>query len=565
MTDPTRPVGRVPRGSFTVWQRLLRGYGPLAVLVVVVLMVALLIPSKTTRTTVSAVPGTGLGVTRGATAPGASPVSAGSVPSAGPAASGGGPLGPTRAGGRPATGAAVASACAGRADQVPGDPYSPPCVEFSGSNGGTTTQGVTADSVIVAYRVLDEKGFQQTLAELAGAQLVDTPETVTRTVQALADYFNARFQFYGRKIVIKTYRGQGSLTQELLGQDQEQANADALTVGKQIKAFADLSAQSEPYADALVRQQVTALGDPYLSREWHVERRPYAWSLATDCSILAEEVGSYTLARLTPFTADVAGGPLRGKPRKIAALAPDNSWYQECVTAYRNILRKQGRDVADAPEYKLDLSTLSSQAANLIPKLKSEGITTIICGCDPIMPVFLSGEANRQSYYPEFINIGVALDDTDFVGQLWNEKFTAHAFGISALGDNADQPANTTIAYAAYKSVRPNDEPAFTVDLIYYQMYMLAIGLQMAGPNLNPSTFEQGMFAYPSRFGPVGLWHFGPGEYAPQADVREIYWDPNAVSRYNGKPGRWVDPKPGTRYPHGQFPTGPPPIPSTPA
>ena len=40
--------------------------------------------------------------------------------------------------------------------------------------------------------MLNERGFQQTLAELAGASLSDSPDSVTRTVQALADYFNQR-------------------------------------------------------------------------------------------------------------------------------------------------------------------------------------------------------------------------------------------------------------------------------------------------------------------------------------------------------------------------------------
>ncbi len=134
-------------------------------------------------------------------------------------------------------------------------------------------------------------------------------------------------------------------------------------------------------------------------------------------------------------------------------------------------------------------------------------------------------------------------------------------FGISALGDNAEEPPTSTIAYEAFKTVRPDDEPAFSVDLIYYQMYMLAIGVQMAGPDLTPETFAQGMFNYPDKFGPVGLWGFAEGDYTPQDDVREIYWDPAAISPYNGRPGHWVNPQPGVRFPRGEVPEGPPPIP----
>jgi len=101
-------------------------------------------------------------------------------------------------------------------------------------------------------------------------------------------------------------------------------------------------------------------------------------------------------------------------------------------------------------------------------------------------------------------------------------------------------PPTRTIAYQAFKSVRPNEEPAFSVDLIYYQMYMLAIGLHMAGPDLTPQAFQTGMYNYPPQLGPVGLWDFGPGDHTSADDVREIYWDPNSISSYNGARGTYV-------------------------
>jgi len=89
---------------------------------------------------------------------------------------------------------------------------------------------------------------------------------------------------------------------------------------------------------------------------------------------------------------------------------------------------------------------------------------------------------------------------------------------------------------------------------------MLAIGLQGAGPNLTPQTFEQGMFSYPERLGPVGLWKFGPGDRTAANDVREIYWDPNAVSSYNAKQGAYKGTS-NERWETGQIPTSPPGVP----
>ena len=647
-----------PRGHFGVWQRLLRGYGPLAVFALMILLLSVLVPSKVQDDDVSAATGGGGGSTDGfaaaATVPtftvtvsgeptggtftllakvgtdsqetapipfdadagaldsaiealsnvgsdqvtvtasgtgflvafdgdedfsdvtltagqnqltgGTNPgvtVERASVATAGGGAGGaaggtGGTGGSGGGGGGQAAGARAG--CPDRELQVPGDPYSPPCVAFSGGNGGGTTKGVTGDTIKVAYRVLNERGFQQTLADLAGASLVDSPSTVTKTVEALADYFSERFQFYGRKLKIEFYEGQGSNTTELLGGGRDKAEADAIKVAEEIGAFADLSATSEPYAGALAKRNVIGFGTPYLSRAWHEQRAPFAWSLATDGSIVSELAAEYSVKRLYDKPASYAGGnggdgrPLKDRPRNIATLAPENSWYQESVENAQAIVKSSGKEVGFNRKYVLDLATMSNQATGIIAQMKERNVTTILCGCDPILPVFLSGVAARESYFPEFIIVGTALTDADIVGQLWNQQFASHAFGVSSL--NGFVPPTNTIAYAAYKSVR-QDEPAFSVDLIYYQMYMLAIGIQGAGPNLTPQTFEQGMFAYPPKLGPVGLWKFGPGDRTAANDVREIYWDPNAISTYNGKNGAYL----GTsqeRWQSGQIPPGNP-------
>ena len=41
-----------------------------------------------------------------------------------------------------------------------------------------------------------------------------------------------------------------------------------------------------------------------------------------------------------------------------------------------------------------------------------------------------------------------------------------------------------------------NGEPALVVDLLYYAFYMLALGVHMAGPNLTPETFRDGLFRW---------------------------------------------------------------------
>ena len=196
-----------------------------------------------------------------------------------------------------------------------------------------------------------------------------------------------------------------------------------------------------------------------------------------------------------------------------------------------------------------------NQASGIVAQLKDKGITSVICACDPVMLALgLTPKSNEQGYQPEWLTSGLAFVEQDLVGQLIDAKQWQHSFGIAF--NATPEPLGRSFPYAAYKQVRPGDEPVFGYEEIYYQFYLLAIGLQMAGPNLNPQTFEAGMFAYPGGTGPRGTWGFGEGDYTPTDDFREIWWNPNKISPQNNKKGAWVELNGGKRYVPGQVPKG---------
>ncbi len=211
-------------------------------------------------------------------------------------------------------------------------------------------------------------------------------------------------------------------------------------------------------------------------------------------------------------------------------------------------------------KYKLDINSMPNQASNIIAQLKDAGITSILCGCDPVMLALgLTPKANEQDYEPEWMTAGLAFVDQDIVSQLIDQTAVAarvrHRLQrrVRAAGPARSRTPRTS-------RCGPNDEPAFGVEEIYYQMYMLAIGMQMAGPNLTPQTFEAGMFAYPGGSGRSGSWRFGPGDYTPTDDFREIWWDPDRISPQNNKPGAWVQLNGGARYLPGQVPSDGPAV-----
>ena len=90
-------------------------------------------------------------------------------------------------------------------------------------------------------------------------------------------------------------------------------------------------------------------------------------------------------------------------------------------------------------------------------------------------------------------------------------------------------------------------------------MYMLAIGLQGAGPEPHAGDLRAGHVRLPARSSaPPACGGSVRGDYTPTNDVREIYWDPNAISTYNGKKGAYLGTEHGQRYRHGADPDGDP-------
>ena len=550
--------------------RLLKGYGPLAALLVAFVLMAMLVPTKAPQQdVVHETQSAGGSAAAGSTTATTAPAAAAAAGAAGGAAATGGAAGGAAAGGaKTAAGAAAvaapgkSAACAG--PQVAGDPYSPPCLSFSGSNGGATSPGVSASAINVTYRFTsDSQSFQQTLASLGGANITDTNADIERTITAMATYFDNHFQFYGRKLNVEFFNGQGSLTNELLGSGQQQADADAVTAAQSDHAFAELNGASEPYGVALSQQHVVNFGVPYLSAQFMGQYAPYMWSLDTESNDVVQATSDLYLKSLAGGNAAYAGGSLQGKPRKVAIIAPSDPWYQTAAASAVQQDAAAGHPVADNIQYQLNLSTLSNQASNVISQLQNDGITTVICGCDPVFPVYLSSRAAEQGYTPEWVVAGVALTDADIVGQLFQQSEWSHAFGVTFNGPTL--PKQNTFGYAAYKQVNPGTEPANAVDIIYAQMYEMAIGIEMAGPDLTPQNFENGMRAYPGSTAGAsnalyGTWQFPAGHFTPQTDWSFIYWDPTKTSPYNDKTGAYVASK--TRNKIGSYAGGALPLPS---
>jgi hypothetical protein len=506
-------------------RRLLRGYAPLVVLVAALVVMVALVPSTIPDGLAGADGGDAVEVGAGQTATG---------------------WGET------------VTPCPDRPLQVPDLGYSPPCYAFSGDNGGETARGVTADTIEVSYRITSDPNLLVLLGTLGGVPLDESNEEMARTAEALVEYFNANFQLYGRKIELVAYDGRGQILPEFTGGGQDAATNDSIKVANEIGAFADITALTQPYADALARNRVIAVGAPYMSREWFVDHRPYAWSTSPDCTVTAEASALYANGRLFGRPANHAEGDVQGRERSLAVISPNNLEYQQCVDTFEELVESEGNEVALRLDYTLNPAELQTQAANIMAKLVAEGTTSVSCACDPIMQMYLAQAATASDYHPEWLIAGVGFIDLDLGGQIVAKNAPdqwVRAFGGSPSA--APQAPQTSVAHAAYRSVR-DDEPSLLVDQIYSQLLTLVLGIQMAGPELTPETFETGLFAYPGGTGQGGSWDFSPEHYTPVTDIREIWWDPDRISPFNGEPGTYADN--GQRYTQDNVPEGDPEV-----
>jgi len=119
------------------------------------------------------------------------------------------------------------------------------------------------------------------------------------------------------------------------------------------------------------------------------------------------------------------------------------------------------------------------------------------------------------------------------------------AFGLSSI--NAQEPKFKDTGQRVWNAGGGQGNAPFdSVTGEWDYLNMIASLIQGAGPNLNPASMEAGAFKQGIR-GDAGhvARGFSPGNYAWNQDMRTVYWSPKTTSRYNGKPGAYIQVGPG--------------------
>ncbi len=454
--------------------------------------------------------------------------------------------------------------------------YAPPCVPLvtGAKNGGATSSGVSGDSVNLVYYQAQPGGLASAVSSAAG-----TPAQSLATVQAYVAMFNHVYEMYGRHINLIVFNATGAAT------DPVAAHADAVTVAQQLHAFASIGgpAQTSAYEEELARQHVFCMGCGDSSTYGEIQlNAPYQWANlpAADTS-LYETIG-YVVAKLKDKPAIWAGDPaLHTVPRKFIVVSETSEPPAPGSAELRASLAKKlraGHVRMASPtdlEYTLDLTTLPTQAATIAEKLKTSGATSVIFAGDPIMPIYLTRACADIGYSPEWIITGIVLTDTSTLGRYYNQSEWAHAFGVTSLG--VPTPVATGDADRLYRWwYGANTSPAsLAAPAIIPPIQQFFEGVQLAGPDLTPSTFTAGLFRAPPAGGgpttPLSAYGYQGAaplpSYSSPADYTFLWYDATAKGPdEEGVTGsglmRYVNG--GARYKAGTVPAGPVPMFSVP-
>lgn len=570
--------------------------GPLLVVALVWIVSAALFPTKEPSTAVNS---SGVaGDVAASPEPGDSPVSStapaqaisvdtgeGPAPTAGPST--GGPTQSGTEGAAPTTAGTQDTGvtrggieCGPGVRQIPVSSYAIQCMPaWSGDNGGATHRGVSDTEIIIVERTYPETANSRAVAAVGEQAGAATPPQIDEVQEAFTNYFNENFELYGRTVRWIKWESQfGSSTDEAQSKGREGACLDAEVIANEIGAFGvtgtNAAAVSGPFAECAAQQGLFVFGGAaYFPEKFYRDLHPYVWNTTMECERISHQVAEYMGKRLANKTARWAGeAGIRQQTRAFGTYVPNNDEYQHCT----NITEQVGRDSYGIEpksryNYTLDVSRFPDEAARGIVQFKSDKVTTIVLSCDPISTIFLTQAATTQAYYPEWFNIGVALNDTDNLAQLFDQKqVDGHLFGMSQLGASpkiqgpGSEPGRL-FKHITGKEIYDGTSGGYTV------LHMMFNFLQAAGPNLTPQTIADAVSSIEPGGAPdfpFGYWSYrdgpdgtpGAGDHTAVEDSREIYWTSKFVSPITGKPGTFVETYDGRRFRNGEWPAEDPPI-----
>lgn len=427
--------------------------------------------------------------------------------------------------------------CGSGVRQVAWSHYAPYCVPaWKGSNGGATAPGVTASTITLSYR--EANSSQQSAINAAAPGSVPNDQQYEADMRTYLALFNRTYELYGRQVKLVPFQGQGDYVAEDEGQDLPEAQADAATA-RDLGAFIDATfptSGSIPYSEDLAADHIINWDAPLLPQSFYASESPWAYHWFMDGTEWEDWLTNLVCQRLSGLDATLAGDTVYQHEKRVFGLINlEEPYYDQVADQIADRLSGCGVKLAARGSYSEDLGTMETEATSLVAKMKAAGVTTVLCFCDPLIPIFATQQADTQDYRPEW----VSFDYYDPVGRNAQQDQWSHALSSGP----AAVPASRSEALAAFHLEEPHSNPEEQYySLAYIELAQIFGALQDAGPDLTPETFQKGMFALPPSTpgGQFGDWAFGQDTFVPATDAQVDRWEPDAVSNLDGKTGAWV-------------------------
>ncbi|MDP9101732.1 MAG: hypothetical protein M3N21_06245 [Actinomycetota bacterium] len=451
------------------------------------------------------------------------------------------------------------------------DPQSPPCVQYwlGKDNGGATWAGVTRDTVYIS---------------------IPTPDNTDADYLALQNFFNKRFEFYGRKLKFEFCDSNANKA------DQATQNADAAAAAKGCngpKPFASTFYRSDNgryYNQTMACRYHVVTAASYLAYEHTYLNRcaPYLYQYPMEAQQMFTTTGDWMCSRLAGQPAihgsgvDSQARSINTQRRKFGILVSptyfdDPVAQQATIAGMRERLRACGSAVDDKDviinpvDYAAGQTGVTADpasATNAVLRMKQDNVTTIACLCNLFAYGALARAASGQAYHPEWLVSTYGGMDCSFC--------------ITLGGPPSDQLADTFGLTFQPRQIRPELDPynmavhegdpsrsqQTEAGLLanreedYRPLLLLASGIQMAGPNLTPATFRAGLlrttFPNPITVTHAGAVGFSPSSWGMTTDAAEWWWSNTAIGPYSdssASPGTLCYVDAGRRRTIGEFPT----------
>ncbi len=452
--------------------------------------------------------------------------------------------------------------------------YMPPCVAWNGTdNGGTTSRGVTKDTItIVRYLPQLDEG---TRAILRGADLSDSPEAIKDAYSKLFRYSNLHYETYGREVKFVDVAASGA------SENEEAMRSDALKIVNDIKPFAVIEGDSAaPMPTVLIRElalrNMLCLCGTSGTSAFYTELPPVLFSSLPTADEYAAHIAEYVGKKLKGKNAQFAGDEFNptqgynGTPRKYGLIYLNGARGkvepegERARKAFVREFAKYGIEFTEQVGYLYDPGRNAQDVTSIIAKMRGSGVTTIVPVWDPLYPILITNEASNQQYFPEWLIVGTGLSDTTAAGRLYDQKQWQHAFGISPLWVTwATVPASPGAReYKHGRKAGESGDGGILINIYRARIETLFRGIHMAGPNLTTDAYIRGQFNYPPTGGSPGIPLFFmtrqfPTEYK---DFTEVWYDEAGQGpdeRGKQGPGRILKANGGKRYQIGQW-TGDP-------